>query len=59
MKDQLLTIIEELLENYDSTDDIETKILQDLSDEIQQVLYERTITIDTLADMWDDGDGEA
>lgn len=58
MKDELLSIIEELADNYDSTEDIETKILEDLLDEIRQVLYERATTIDTLADMWDDSDGQ-
>lgn len=58
MRDELLSIIEEIAENYDSTEDIETKILEDLLDEIRQVLYERASTIETLADLWDDSDGE-
>lgn len=57
MTEYLLDIIVEIANSYESTEDIETKILEDLKDEIDQVIYERATTIDTLADMWDDSHG--
>ena len=56
MNYDLLDILREVVETYDITEDIETKILEDIDDEIRQLLYERASTIDTLADMWGDDD---
>jgi len=56
MNYDLLDILREVVETYDTTEDIETKILEDIDDEIRQLLYERASTIDTLADMWGDDD---
>lgn len=56
MNYDLLDILREVVETYDTIEDIETKILEDIDDEIRQLLYERATTIDTLADMWGDDD---
>ncbi len=58
MTDDLLDILREIVDNYDSVDDLETKILEDVADEIRTILFERATTINTLSDMWDDDDGE-
>lgn len=56
--DFLMDLIREIEVSFDSSEDIETKILEDLKEEIDAVLYERATTINTLADMWDDGDDD-
>jgi len=58
MTDDLLDILKEIVDNYDSVDDLETKILEDVADEIRTLLFERATTINTLSDMWDQDDGE-
>jgi len=58
MTDDLLDILREIVDNYDSVDDLETKILEDVADEIRTLLFERATTINTLSDMWDQDDGE-
>jgi len=58
MTDDLLDILREIVDNYDSVDDLETKILEDVADEIRTLLFERATTINTLSDMWDHDDGE-
>jgi len=50
----LMEIIEHLSTDYDAVEDIETKLLEDLKEEIDSILYERASTINLLADMWDD-----
>lgn len=57
-EDTLLELIEHISTDYDAVEDIETKLLQDLKEEIETVLYERATTINILADMWDDSHGE-
>jgi len=54
----ILDILEEIIASYEDDDDIETKLLEDLKEEIETALYERATTIDVLADMWDDDDVE-
>lgn len=58
MTDNLLDILVEIVNSYDCTDDIETKLLEDIKEEIDLILYERATTINRLADMWDQGYGE-
>lgn len=58
MTDDLLDILREIVNNYDSVDDLETKILEDVADEIRTILFERATTINTLSDIWDQDDGE-
>jgi hypothetical protein len=58
MTRNILDILEEILASYEDDDEISTKLLEDLKEEIETSLYERATTIDTLADMWDDSDGE-
>jgi len=41
MNDHLLDLITEIVENYDSVDEIETKILMDMQEEVYDVLHER------------------
>jgi hypothetical protein len=53
-EEALLELIDHINTDYDTVDDIDTKILQDLKEEIESVLYERASTINLLADMWDD-----
>ena len=53
-EDTLVDLIQHLCTVYETVDDIETKLLEDLKEEIERVQYERATTIDTLADMWDD-----
>ena len=53
-EEALLELIDHINTDYDTVDDIDTKILQDLKEEIDSVLYERASTINLLADMWDD-----
>lgn len=52
---RLLDIMEEIVNAYDEDEDIETKILEDLKQEIESVLYERAIMIDSLSSSWGDG----
>jgi hypothetical protein len=54
----ILDILEEIIASYEDDDEIETKLLEDLKEEIETSLYERATTIDVLADMWDDDDVE-
>jgi len=54
MSDYLLEIMSEIVENYDTVDQIETKILLDLQEELYDVLHERH----TNAPYWDDYDEE-
>jgi len=56
-EEALLELIDHINTDYDAVDDIDTKILEDLKEEIESVLYERASTINLLADMWDDSDG--
>jgi len=58
MNEHLLDLFIEIVDNYESVEDIDTKVLEDVKEEIYQVLFERATMIDTLADMWDDGDDE-
>jgi len=58
MNEHLLDLFIEIVDNYESVEDIDTKVLEDVKEEICQVLFERATMIDTLADMWDDGDDE-
>lgn len=51
----LLDIMEEIVNAYDEDEDIETKILEDLKQEIESVLYERATMIDSLSSSWGDG----
>lgn len=51
----LLDIMEEIVNSYDEDEDIETKILEDLKQEIESVLYERATMIDSLSSSWGDG----
>jgi hypothetical protein len=53
-EEALLELIDHINTDYDTVDDIDTKILEDLKEEIESVLYERASTINLLADMWDD-----
>jgi len=53
MKTTILDIIEEMLQSYEDDEDIETKILQDLKDNIEVELYERTTTLDYLSEAFD------
>ena len=53
-EEALLELVDHINTDYDTVDDIDTKILQDLKEEIESVLYERASTINLLADMWDD-----
>lgn len=57
-EDTLMEIIQHISIDYETIDDIETKLLEDLKEEIETVLYERATTINILADMWDDSHGE-
>lgn len=57
-EDTLIELIQYISTDYEAVDDIETKILEDLKEEIETVLYERATTINILADMWDDSHGE-
>ena len=50
----ILDILEEIIASYEDDDEIETKLLEDLKEEIDSILYERASTINLLADMWDD-----
>jgi len=58
MNEHLLYLFIEIVDNYESVEDIDTKVLEDVKEEVSQVLFERATMIDTLADMWDDGDDE-
>jgi len=49
MNDHLLDLLTEVVENYDSVEEIETKILTDMQEEIYDVLHERH----TTAPYWD------
>jgi len=53
-EEALLELVDHINTDYDTVDDIDTKILEDLKEEIESVLYERASTINLLADMWDD-----
>lgn len=55
MTDDLLDILLEITNSYNSVEDIETKILEDLKEEIDTLLYERATTINRLDDMWNQG----
>jgi len=57
-EDILIELIHHISTDYEAVDDIETKLLEDLKEEIDTVLYERATTINILADMWDDSHGE-
>jgi len=59
MTEDLLDIMREIVDTFDSVEDIETKLLEDVKSEIEVVIFERVTTINTLADMWDDSDGSS
>lgn len=54
MDRNILDQIEEINLEYDLDEEIESKILQDLMEAIEEEIYERSTLIATLADAWDD-----
>lgn len=52
MNDYLLEIMSEIVENYESVDQIEDKLLSDMLEELQNVLSERAV----LTDVWNEED---